>query len=159
MQNQKKNLLFNLALEAETAIGSLPTTDREYYREKVSDHIDNLRHQNKLFPEHISYTECKIVKSIKPKLKENDVIITSAGKGNSILKLPTHQYHMKIQNFIDKNGFHTSTTNPTKTFQNQIRKTINSSTKLINHDSRRKCINLNPTAPTIRSLVILHKID
>jgi hypothetical protein len=36
--HNKKNLLTILALEAETAISSLPITDREYYRKKVSDH-------------------------------------------------------------------------------------------------------------------------
>ena len=85
--------------------------------------------------------------------------MTSADKANSLVILPTQQYHTKIQNFIDKNNFQTSTTNPTKTFQNQIRKTINSSTKLINPDSRWKFINLNPSAPTIRGLVKLHKLD
>jgi hypothetical protein len=66
---------------------------------------------------------------------------------------------MKIQNFVDKNRFQTSTTNPTKKFQNQIRKTVNSSTKLINPDSRWKFVNLNPSAATIRGLVKLHKVD
>ena len=159
LHNKKKNWLVNLALEAETAIGSLPATDREYYRKKVSDHIEKLRHQNKSFPYHISYTESKIVKSIQTKLKDNDAIITSTDKGNSMVILPTHQYHMKIQNFVDKNKFQISTTNPTKTFQNQIRNTIDSSTKLINPDSRWKFINLNPSAPTIRGLVKLHKVD
>ena len=121
--------------------------------------MEKLRHQNKSIPDHTSYTESRTVKSIQTKLKDNDAIITSADKGNSLVILPTQQYHTKIQNFIDKNNFQTSTTNPTKTFQNQIRKTINSSTKLINPDSRWKFINLNPSAPTIRGLVKLHKLD
>ena len=73
--------------------------------------------------------------------------------------LPIQQYQLKMQNFIDTNNFRTSATNPTKTFQNQIRKTINNSTKLINPDSRWKFINLNPSAPTIRGLIKLHKAD
>jgi hypothetical protein len=48
--------------------------------------------------------------------------------------------------------------NPTKTYQNQIRKIINS-TQLINPEHRWKYINLNPTEPTIRGLIKLHKID
>jgi hypothetical protein len=73
--------------------------------------------------------------------------------------LPIQQYQLKIQNFIDTNNFRTSATNPTKTFQNQIRKTINNTTKLIYPDSRYKFINLNPSAPTIRGLIKLHKAD
>jgi hypothetical protein len=66
---------------------------------------------------------------------------------------------MKIQNFIDKNNFQTSAVNPIKTFQNQIRKTINNSTTLITQDSKWKYINLNPSVPTIKGLIKLYKID
>jgi len=45
LHNKKKNCLTILALEAETAISSVPITDREYYRKKVSDHIEKLKHQ------------------------------------------------------------------------------------------------------------------
>jgi len=97
------------------------------------------------------------VKSIQAKLKDN--AITSAGKVNSLVIHPIQKYFTKIKNFIDKNNFQTSTTNLSRTFQNQIRKTINSNTKLINPDSRWKFINLNPSATTIRCLVKLHKVD
>jgi hypothetical protein len=84
-------------------------------------------------------------------------MITTVDKGNSIVILPTLQYNTKIQNFIYRNNFQTSTVNPTKTFQNQIRKTINHSTKLIAQDSKWKLINLNPSAPTIKGLIKLHE--
>jgi hypothetical protein len=99
------------------------------------------------------------LKTITAKLKKNDVIVTSADKGNTILILPSTLYQEKIQNFIDKNNFRTFNTNPTKKFQKQFRKTINNSPKLINSIDKWKYINLNPTAPTIRGLVKLHKPD
>jgi hypothetical protein len=75
------------------------------------------------------------------------------------LVLPIQQYQQKIKNFINNNNFRTTSTNPTKTYQGQIRKTINNSTTLIGPDSRWKYINLNPTEPTIRGLVKLHETD
>ena len=50
-------------------------------------------------------------------------------------------------------------TNPTKSFQNQIRKTINQCTTLIPRDSKWRYVNLNPSAPTIKGLIKLHKPD
>jgi hypothetical protein len=84
-------------------------------------------------------------------------MITTADKGNSVVILPIQQYNTKIQNFIDKHNFQTSAVNPTKTFQNQIRKTINHSTTLITQNSKWKFINLNPSAPTIKGLIKPHK--
>jgi hypothetical protein len=84
------------------------------------------------------------VKSIQTKLKNNDAMITTADKDNSIVILPIQQNKTKTQDFLDKNNFQPSTSNPTKTFQNQIRKMINHSTTLIPHESKWKFINLNP---------------
>jgi hypothetical protein len=86
-------------------------------------------------------------------------MIMTADKGNSVVILPTQQYNTKIQNFIDKNNFQTSAVNPTKTFQNHIRKIINHSTTLITQDSKWKFINLNHSVPTIKGLINLRKPD
>ena len=43
LHHKKENWLTNLALEAETAISLLPTTDREYFRNRVSDHLHKLK--------------------------------------------------------------------------------------------------------------------
>jgi len=51
-------------------------------------------------------------------------MLSVGGKGNSIVILPIQQYETKIQNFLHENNFQTSTIDPTKTFQTQIRKTI-----------------------------------
>jgi len=63
--------------------------------------------------------------------------------------------------FLDENNFQTSATNPTKTFQNEIRKTVNHSTTLtrIPQESKWGFIKVNPSAPTIKGLIKLHKSD
>ena len=84
------------------------------------------------------------MQSIQTKLIENDAMIMSADKGNSLVILPTQQYNKKVQAFTN-NNFQTSITNPTKTFRNQIRKTTNCSTTLIPQDSKWKFISLMET--------------
>ena len=76
-----------------------------------------------------------------------------------LLYLPIHQYQSKIQDFIDTNNFQSSTSDPTKTFQSQVRKTVNHSPNLIPPCLKWKLINLNPSAPSIKGLIKLHKPD
>jgi len=86
-------------------------------------------------------------------------MITRADKGNSLVILPTQQYESKVHNFLPANQFQTISTDPTKSYQTQIRKTIHSSRTPIPHDSKWKYINVNPSAPTIKGLIKLHKPD
>jgi len=85
-------------------------------------------------------------------------MITRADKGNSIVILPTHQYETKIQNFI-LNNFRTATTDPSNTLQAQIRQTVRDSKTLIPKVSRWKYTNRNPSAPSIKRLIKIHKPD
>jgi hypothetical protein len=80
-----------------------------------------------------------------------------ADKGNSIVILPTQQYESKIQDFLQNNNFITTTKYRTNTFQAEIKNTIKQSKTLIPYDSRWKYTNLNPSAPSIKGLIKLHK--
>jgi hypothetical protein len=85
-------------------------------------------------------------------------MITRTDKGNSVVILLT-QYETTIQNFLLNNNFHTITTDPTKFFQAQIRKMVKENKTLIPHDARWKYINMNPSAPSIKGLIKIHKSD
>ena len=86
-------------------------------------------------------------------------MITRADKGNSIVILPIPQYESKIQDFIDNNDFQDDTQDPTTVFQKQIRLTIRNSTTLIPKEQRWKYTNMNPSAPSIKGLIKIHKPD
>ena len=100
-----------------------------------------------------------MIRSIQNKLNNNKAKITWPDKGNTIVILPTHQYETKIQNFIQDNNFRKATTDPTNAFQTQIEQTIKGSTTLIPKDSRWKYKNMNPSAPSIKGLIKIHKPD
>jgi len=51
LHHKKKHCFTNLALEAEDAISLLPMTDREYFRNRVSDHLQKLKLQDKTNPQ------------------------------------------------------------------------------------------------------------
>jgi hypothetical protein len=84
-------------------------------------------------------------------------MITQADKGNSLVILSTSRYETKIEEFIQMNHFQTSVNDPTKSYQSEVRKVLNSSKTLIPPESKWKYINLNPTAPSIKGLIKLHK--
>ena len=92
LHHKKENWLTNLALEAETAISLLPTTDREYFRNRVSDHLQKLQLHDKTNAQRNHQSEHRTMKSIETKLKENDAMITTDDKGNFLVLLQTQQY-------------------------------------------------------------------
>jgi hypothetical protein len=100
------------------------------------------------------------MKSIRTKPSENNATITRADKGNSLVILPTPQYDLKIEKFLNDNSFHTIATDPTKTFQNQVRRRQeNSSKTLIHKDSLWRYTIMNPSAPSIKGLIKIYKQD
>ena len=156
LHNKKKNWPANLALEAETAITRLPNHYLEFYRRRVAERIET-QHDHTSFSKRNTRLETQIMKSYKQNSKNNSVMIAKVDKGNPVVVIPFQQYETKIQNFLDENSFHTCNTYPTNTFQNQIRKTINNSKIFIPQNSQWKCISPNPSAPTIKGLIKIHK--
>ena len=160
LHTKQKNWIQDLALEAETAIQKLPISDRDTYRHLVATRINTLKKNNNSQHTHgTPLQEAKTIKNIRSKLQHNDAIITRADKGNSIVILPAPQYSQKLQKFIQNNNLKTSHKDPTRNFQAQIRETIANSKTLIPRDSRWKYTNMNPSAPTIKGLIKLHKPD
>ena len=158
-KKKRRQWLTDIALEAETALNSLPTAYRPYYRKQVSTCITQLHLQNNNKFSHKTHTEWSTMNTIKAKLRINNAIVSSADKGKTLIILPTTQYQENLRDFTDNNNFQISNTDPTITFQKHTRKVINNKTNVINPDSRWKYTNLNPSAPTIRGLVKIHKRD
>ena len=99
----------------------------------------------------------KEIKGIKTKLKDNEAMIAHTDKGNSLMILPVKQYDYKIADFIRAYNFQTTETDPTKTFQSQVTKVVTDSKTLIPQEIKWKYVNMNPTAPTIKGLIKMHK--
>jgi hypothetical protein len=84
-------------------------------------------------------------------------MVTRADKGKSPVILPMKHYDSKITDFILANKFQTTTRDPTISFQSQVQKVTNGSKTLIPPNTKWKYVNMNPTAPTIKGLIKLHK--
>jgi len=157
LHSKPKNWLQTLAIEAETAITRLPPSHREVYRMLTAEHINTLQENNRPPHAHNTQHESKIIQNIKTKLNDNNAMITRADKGNSLVILPTEQYENKVEQFIQSNNFLTSKSNPTESFQTQVRKVVNNNKALILPDEKWKHINLNPSVLSIKGFIKLHK--
>jgi hypothetical protein len=80
------------------------------HTQQVANHIEHLH--NKAAPHKNTHLEAKTLRLIQSKLKSIEAKVAQADKGNSLVILPTLQYESKIQDFINKNNFQTSTSNP-----------------------------------------------
>ena len=85
-------------------------------------------------------------------------IISKSDKGNSIVIISKESYHNKTQNFVHNNKFTSIEKDNTNKYQKDLRNTINGCPYLIHKDKKWKLVNLNPSPPTIRGLIKIHKI-
>jgi hypothetical protein len=100
--------------------------------------------------------EIKIVNQIKRKLEESNAMVTKADKGNSLIILYEKECNSKILTFI-ANNFTQSNHDITNKLQRSIRSVINECSDIIPKDQKWRHVNLNPSTPTIRGLIKIHK--
>jgi len=100
--------------------------------------------------------ERQIIHKIKNKLILNKAIITKADKGNTVVIIYQQEYQNKIRDFIVNNNLITIN-DPTKNFQKKIRNVLNECQIVTHKDEKWKYVNLNPSAPSIRGMIKIHK--
>ena len=162
LSHKKTHWLTNTAFEAENAITLLPTHEQEYLRYQVAQNLQILhKQQNEQHakPQQRSTHEYRIVNQIKEKLKKEKAMITKGDKGNSIIIIYTEEYNKKVNAFIANNSFHKTSNDITKKLQRDVRNRINECQNIIPKEERWKVINLNPTSPSIRGLIEIHKTE
>ena len=103
--------------------------------------------------------ELRIINQIKDKLQKNNLIVTKADKGSSILVIYCDEYEHKVNNFISNNEAIEINDNPTAKFQKDVRITLNECRHIIDTNNKWRYINLNPSTPVMRGLVKIHKED
>jgi hypothetical protein len=84
-------------------------------------------------------------------------MVSKADKGNSLVILYQEQYNQKVEEFISNNNFTIIEADITKNLQKTIRSVVNDCQRIIHKDGKWRNVNFNPTAPTMRGLIKLHK--
>lgn len=161
LQHKPKYWINNLDLEAETAIQHIPKYNQDIVRHQLAKKLDSLyKHHNNNKLAHKSLIQEKtVISQIKSLLDQHKATITKADKGNSLIIIYEADYCSKTLEFIDRSQFSLLQHDPTNTFQKDLKHTINKCIKLIPNDQKWKYCNMNPTAPKLRSLIKVHKIN
>jgi hypothetical protein len=112
LHHKHKKWKQTLAIEADTAIFQLPAKDQGYMRQLIANNIKKItnkhnslkerRHTNHTKREHL---EWNTIKNLKQKINQNQLIVTKADKGNTLVILHRDDYNNKIEEFITKNNF------------------------------------------------------
>jgi hypothetical protein len=68
-------------------------------------------------------------------------------------------YNNKVQTFINNNHFTILKKDPTKSFQKKVKATIQLCKPILPQRSDKTLIHMNPTAPSIRGVPKIHKVD
>jgi hypothetical protein len=118
---KQKNWLETLELEAETAISKMNATEQQYYKHMVTKTIKKINQKYNMNNIR-SKIEWKLIRSTrKKKLVENELIITKADKGKTIVILTTGDYMKKVNNFIQENQFVLLNNDPTQNYRKAIK--------------------------------------
>jgi hypothetical protein len=119
---KQKKWLETLALEAETTISKINATEQQYYRHMVAKTIKKINQKDNMNNTR-NKMEWKLIRNIRNKLVENELIITKANKGKTVVILTMEDYTQKV-NFIQENQFVLINNDPTKNYQKAIKHTM-----------------------------------
>jgi len=86
-------------------------------------------------------------------------MITKVDKGKSIVILYMDNYNRNVDNFISNNSFTLITRDITNKLQRDVKTATEACREVIPKEDRWRYKNLNPTIPTIRGLLKVHRDD
>jgi hypothetical protein len=104
-------------------------------------------------------TEKKLIKNLQDKLEQNNLILTKADKGNTVITVQKDVYYKKINDFISQHKFTKVRNNYTNVQQKAIKTVINARKLTMGRHEKWKYINMNPKSPYIFGNIKLHKAD
>jgi hypothetical protein len=162
MHQKQKNWVKTLAIEADSAVDLLDPHEQTYMRQRIAYCLRNLTDKNtrnNARNTKLASVEKKVIRDLKQKLEENNLMVTKADKGNTLIIMSKDEYHLKIQDFITQNTFTKIRQNYTSVQQKEVKTGINTCRLTIRQKDKWRYSAMNPKAPHIHGLIKLHKND
>lgn len=144
-----------LITDVEIACESLPPAQKDIARNVIANEALKIIQKEKTAIPRKSLP--LPLKSIKNKIKKQDLIVTKADKGNSLVILNKNEYIEKTMNFLENNNTQEINKDPTSKFQNQIKQALKRIDLILTQGEKTKLTAKNPKLPTLRSLPKIHK--
>ena len=105
------------------------------------------------------YTDQLILKGINQRIKNNNIVITKADKGNNLVIMNRSNYLTNTLNLLDNIQFEILKKSPLNIFQEKLRNELKSSTEFLRYFDKKPTdfIIQNPKIPLLYSLPKIHK--
>lgn len=138
-------------------IAKLNNCDKNAVGNKISKLIDKHTDRNKAqgkFPD-----ESKVLTKINKKLKDSKALIVKADKGSSAVIMYEKDYLNKTLEFFQNNNIKEINSDPTLKLQAKLKKVLKECHFLLTSNEKSECMEMNPSAPKLRSQPKIHKAD
>jgi UDP-N-acetylglucosamine transferase subunit ALG13 len=155
--NNSKQWLERLIIETEVAISKLPENQHDGFRYLAKQNILKIIMNKKAKSNIKKSLDFKILKSIKQKLIDNNLSITHAGKGKTLVIITNEELQNKVLVFTNENHLKRLDKDPTKKFQKNVKEAIKNCKKVIDKYTKFKCIQIKLQAPKLNITIKLHK--
>lgn len=103
--------------------------------------------------------EYRIYKTLTQKITDNNLIVSKADKGNTVVIMERNNYVQKVEEIIQSDDFVLLQSDPTKRFASQIKEAVNSTQFVFSDNShtRNYILEMNPRSPCLYGLPKIHK--
>lgn len=150
-ENKIKDLE-NLAVDLDTTISDVTT--KHLVAEKIKQHY------NTRGPTHSKGKSCNewlTLETIKSKLIDNNLVVTKADKGNTLVIAERQEYDNKIKDFLNSGPFDILQMDPTKKYNDLVRNTLKSANSILTTADSYLLREMNPKTPRLYGYYKLHK--
>lgn len=148
-----KDCLKQTIVDCERALLQVDYKERNHARHLLLEKLQKVKQQ----PIKYDRNELITTNNLKKKLKEHNVLILKADKGNTTVLMNKQEYIDKTEQFISANDILEIKKDPTIKFQNNIKNCVNRTNLIMDKNDRLKAINPNPKIPNLRAAPKIHK--
>lgn len=148
-----------LITEVESAVQHLPTNEQQIIKHEATDKIQQCvkKQREKQHTQNHNNNNTTSLKKIKEKIKDNNLIISKADKGNTVVIMNKTDYITKTEEFINNNNVTILNKDPTVKYNIQLKQALKDTHFILSNNEKFRLLNMNPRIPTLKSLPKIHK--
>ena len=150
-----KSSISNLVIESENIIQHRDTLNKQEIRVHINQQIKNNINKKLTNQKSNNVFSNKTFQNVIKKVKDNNLTINNADKGNIITIENKDKQKQKIKTFLNNSIYKKLNSDPTKKYQKEIKDVLKQSKNIFNNTYH--LINPNPSAPRFRSSTKIHK--
>jgi hypothetical protein len=148
-------IIQNLVIDTENAIRQLHENEQNTYRHLACIKIKQIKYSTTTNTLH--KRQRYIMKQISKKLQQNNLTITKADKGRTIVIINKDWLIQKTEKFLKGNNFTQLPKDPTHKYQRTLQNTIPKCNKIIDQHQKKYLMQIKPQAPNMNVRIKLHK--